>query len=102
MNESSTANNKDHEPETIFELRETIYDFKKDDESQERIVVSDNRITFHKQKTVDYAVEFGKLDKMKSERDMKKPTKKGFQSLRTGIQDVPKSYKLIQNKNGIP
>ena len=110
---------KDIKKDEIFDLRETVYDYgSKNSKSSEikRQIKSENRIPVkveHKNifKTANdrinqsddkkiHDIEFGKLDKMKSERDIK-DSKQIFASLNKTDLAQDKSYKVIQNKNGI-
>lgn len=94
--------------EKVFELRETVYDH---NSNESKKVKSDNMIKTKKEKNIfktandriendpEHVIEFGKLDKLKSERDLEEATKT-FVSLKDPIPENEKSYKLIQNKNG--
>ena len=118
MMDSPPVSNKESKKE-IFELRETVYDYKSKESNHsddKRKIKSENKIMVkeeHKNifKTANdrinqknpkqkHEIEFGELDKMKSERDLQ-GSKQIFNSLNKTDLAEDKSYKVIQNKNSI-
>jgi hypothetical protein len=104
----SPAHSKEEIKEEVFELRETVYEYKS---GSSRKAKSDNVIEVEKEKNIfrtandridhkdpKHVLEFGELDKLKSERDLEE-AKKTFVSLKNPNPENEKSYKLIQNKN---
>lgn len=110
MMDSPPVSNKGSKKE-IFDLRETVYDYKSQ-ESDKRKIKSENKIIVkneHKnifktandrinQNNSKHKIEFGELDKMKSERNLQ-GSKHIFNSLNKTDLDHDKSFKVIQNKN---
>ena len=110
MMDSPPVSNKGSKKE-IFDLRETVYDYKSQ-ESDKRKIKSENKIIVkneHKnifktandrinQNDPKHEIEFGELDKMKSERNLQ-GSKHIFNSLNKTDLDHDKSFKVIQNKN---
>jgi hypothetical protein len=80
--------------EQVYELRETVYDnTSRMDQKSDNIFKSREP-----SRKFDHTIEFGKLDKLKSERDLD-PEKTRFISLKDNVTDHDKSFKVIQNKN---
>lgn len=102
------------EKNEVYELRETVYDNKSKksrDSEKERKIKSENVIKKEQNNVFKMAndrmemggkshhvLEFGKLQKLKSERDIDDEKRK-FISLKQDMTEHDKSYKVIQNKN---
>ena len=108
-----SPNPSQKQTEQVYDLRETVYDdtSKISRESEKQIPKSTPHIiqkevhnnvfkTREKKETdrFDHTIEFGKLDKLKSERDLDAQKLK-FISLKDNVTQHEKSYKVIQNKN---
>lgn len=92
MMDSPTPSQK--QTEQVYELRETVYDntSRVDQKSDNIFKTRDPPTRF------DHTIEFGKLDKLKSERDLE-AQRANFISLKDNMTDHDKSFKVIQNKN---
>lgn len=88
---------REKDKEEIYELREEVFDQQEEEPKKEKNVfrTANDRIGQGKS---DHVIEFGELQKLKSERDLEEAKKK-FVSLKEPLPQADKSYKVIQNKN---
>lgn len=88
---------RDKDKEEVYELREHIFDQVEEKPKEKRKVFRTVNDRFVEGRS-DHVIEFGKLQKLKSERDLEEAKKK-FVSLKEPLPKKEKSYKVIQNKN---